>query len=65
MSWVATGGAAGYQGATIHSAFAGAGTPINASITFAGVNLADAQSKFTTSTGTVGGIRYLNVRYTG
>ena len=65
VSWVASDGAAGYQGATIHSSLAGAGTLVNASVTFAGESLADAQSKFTTSTGTAAGIPYLYVKYTG
>lgn len=58
-------GAAGYTGATIHSELGGAGTGVNASVTFAGVSLADAQAKFTVSTGTVGGANYLNIAYTG
>ncbi len=65
LSWAASDGAAGYQGATIHSETAGAGTGVNGSVTFAGVSLADAQSKFTTSTGSVAGNPYLYVRYTG
>lgn len=60
-----TDGAAGYQGATIHSEIRGPGTGVNGSMTFAGINAADAASKFTTSTGTVGGIPYLYVAYTG
>ncbi len=63
--WSALDGAVGYQGATIHSELGGAGTGVNDSITFAGVSLADAQAKFTTSTGTVGGASYLQVAYTG
>ena len=63
--WTAVDGAAGYQGATIHSELAGAGTGVNASVTFAGVSLADAQAKFSLTTGTVGGTPYLNVAYTG
>lgn len=58
-------GAAGYQGATIHSKINGPGTGISGSVTFAGISAADAAAKFTTSTGTVGGIPYLYVAYTG
>ena len=63
MAWADTEGAAGYQGATIHASFAT--TPGNGSITFAGVSLADAQSKFTTTSGVAGGVAYLYVKYTG
>ncbi len=63
--WTAVDGAAGYQGATIHSELAGAGTGVNASVTFAGVSLADALGKFSVTTGVVGGTPYLNVAYTG
>ena len=63
--WAAQDGAAGYQGATIHAQTAGAGTGTNASLTFAGVGLADAQSKFAISTGSVGGEHYMYVAYTG
>ena len=45
MIWAANDGAAGHTGATIHAAFAGAGTAINGSLTFASLGLADAQSK--------------------
>ena len=52
-----------YKGATIHTAFAGAGTPVNGSVTFTGISLATAQTHFTTSTGSVGGRSYLCVHY--
>ncbi len=58
-------GAAGYQGATIHSETGGPGTGVNGSVTFAGISAAEAASKFTVSTGTVGGNPYLYVAYTG
>ncbi len=61
VSWADNEGAAGYTGATLHVAFAGAGTPVNGSVTFAGIPLADAQSRFSISSGTVGGIPYLYV----
>lgn len=63
--WSANDGAAGYQGATIHAQTAGAGTPTNASFTFAGVSLADAQSKFSTTTGSAGGQNYMYIHYNG
>lgn len=65
MNWAASDGSGGYTGATIHAATAGAGTAVNASVTFAGVSLADAQSKFLLSSGTAGGIPYLYVHYSG
>lgn len=63
FSWTASDGAAGFKGATIHAELGGAGTGTNASVTFAGVSFADAQSKFTLSTGTTGGAGYLYVAY--
>lgn len=65
MTWAANDGAAGYQGATIHAATGGAGTPVNASLTFAGMSLADAQSKLALSIGVASGIPYLYVRDVG
>jgi len=58
-------GAAGYTGATIHSELSGAGTGVNGSVTFAGISLADAQTKFTFSFGAVGGANYMQIVYTG
>ena len=63
FSWTASDGAASFKGATIHAELGGAGTGTNASVTFAGVSLADAQSKFTISTGATGGAGYLYVAY--
>lgn len=63
--WTALDGAQGYQGATIHSELGGVGTGVNASVTFAGVSRADAQTKFTTSVGSIGGNSYLSIMYTG
>lgn len=55
-------GATGYTGATIHSEIGGNGTGVNGSVTFAGVSLADFQTKFTQSTGTEpDGTTYLNI----
>ena len=65
MNWAASDGTAGYAGATIHAALAGAGAAADASLTFAGMSLADAQSKFTTTTGTVGGNDYMYLKYAG
>ncbi len=61
----ASDGAAGYQGATIHSELGGAGTGVNGSVTFAGLSLADVQNKLTMTTGNVGGANYLLISYTG
>ncbi len=63
--WGANEGAAGHTGATIHAAFAGAGTAVNGSVTFAGLGLADAQSKITLTPGTAGGRSYLYAHYNG
>ena len=65
LPWTASEGAGGYKGATLHSELAGAGTGVNASATFAGISLADVQAKLTTTSGTVGGLSYLNIAYTG
>jgi len=65
LPWTASEGADGYKGATIHAELAGAGTGVNASATFAGISLADVQAKFTTTSGIVGGLSYLNVAYKG
>ena len=65
LAWAGNEGAAGYQGATLHSELAGAGTGITGSATFAGLSLADVQSKLTTTTGTIGGTAYMNIAYTG
>ncbi|MGI4946469.1 MAG: peptidylprolyl isomerase [Janthinobacterium lividum] len=63
--WTASDGAAGYQGATIHTELGGAGTGVNGSVTFAGISQADALARFTVTTGTTGGSSYLNIAYTG
>ena len=65
VPWTANDGTAGYTGATIHSELAGAGMGVNASATFAGLTMDDVQNKLTVSTGTVAGLSYLSVAYTG
>ena len=64
QAWTPSEGAAGYTGVTLHSELAGAGTGVNASATFAGLTNADL-AKLTVQTGTVGGLGYLNIAYTG
>ncbi|HYZ62752.1 MAG TPA: hypothetical protein VE650_09885, partial [Acetobacteraceae bacterium] len=60
----ASDGVAGYTGVTIHSETAGAGTGVNASMTFAGLDPATAQQHLVFSQGTLpGGIGYLLVQY--
>lgn len=57
-------GAPGFTGVTIHSEIGGAGTGILASMTFAGIDRATADARFTFSTGTLaGGADYLLVHY--
>ena len=63
LAWTDNDGAPGYKGATIHVAFNG--DTVNGSVTFAGIPLADARSKFTVSAGTVGGLPYLYVHDNG
>ncbi|MGI4943852.1 MAG: beta strand repeat-containing protein, partial [Janthinobacterium lividum] len=62
--WTASDGVAGYTGVTLHSELAGAGTGVNASATLAGLTMDDVQ-RLTMITGTVGGVSFLNVAYTG
>ena len=57
-------GPAGHTGATLHSETNGAGTGVDASITFAGIDLATVQNNLVFSTGTVpGGTGYLLIQY--
>jgi len=65
MPFTASDGTPGYVGATIHSEIGGAGTGVNGSVTFAAISLADAQAKFTITTGSVGGTTYLSIVNTG
>jgi len=57
-TWSENEGTDGFKGATLHAETHGAGTDVNASLTFAGMSVADAQSKLGMSTGTVGGTAY-------
>jgi hypothetical protein len=63
MQWADGQGATGYAGATLHSELGGAGTGINASVTFAGLSVSDALAKLTISTGNVEGNAYLYLKY--
>lgn len=63
LAWAANEGAAGSTGATIYSAFASAGTAVNGSVTFAGLSLADAQSRISLTPGNAGGRSYLYAHY--
>ena len=45
LTWDGTGGAAGFEGATAHSELNGAGTGINASLTFTGIDLPTAAAE--------------------
>lgn len=64
-TWSENEGADGYKGATLHAETHGAGTGVNASVTFAGLSVAEAQSKLGLSTGIAGGISYLYVQNHG
>ena len=59
---LASDGVNGYQGVTIHSAINGLGTPINGSVTFTGVTMADFNAKFTGEYGNIGGLDYLLIK---
>lgn len=62
-SWADNQGAAGYQGATLHSETAGAGTGVNASVTLVGFTTGDIAARTTISTGSTGGNNYLSIHY--
>ncbi|GAC1337624.1 MAG: hypothetical protein NVSMB18_02830 [Acetobacteraceae bacterium] len=64
MPFTASDGAAGYQGATIHSELNGSGTGVTASMTFTGIDVATANAHFTFTSGTLpGNIDYLLIQY--
>ena len=68
LPFTAVDGVTGYQGLTIHSELAGAGTGVNASMTFAGITQADADAHFTITAdtlakGTANATDYLLVQY--
>ncbi len=64
MPLTASDGPAGNTGVTIHSETGGAGTGVDASITFGGISLATAQQSFVFTTGSVpGGSDYLLIQY--
>ena len=63
-TWKADDGAAGYTGATIHATTRGTGN-VDASFTFAGMTLPDAQSKLSLTTGNVSGNDYMLIQFTG
>ena len=65
LAWAASEGTAGYTGATLHSALAGAGTGVNASLTLSGLTLADVDGKLAMSTGTLNQTNYLRLSYAG
>ncbi|MBB6253877.1 matrixin family metalloprotease [Nitrospirillum iridis] len=64
-NWAASEGATGFQGATLHAALAGAGTAVNASVTFSGLSLDDIKNHVTQSVGQVGDASYLYLSYHG
>jgi aryl-phospho-beta-D-glucosidase BglC (GH1 family) len=60
----ASDGVTGYRGVTIHSELKGAGTGVNASITFAGISAETTASHFVFSTGTLSeNSSYLLIQY--
>jgi ELWxxDGT repeat protein len=59
-TWYVSDGTPGFTGLTVHARLGGAGTPINASITFAGLASEDRSNMFV-STGSVGGNDYLYI----
>jgi serralysin len=65
MNWSENEGAVGSKGATLHAETNGAGTGVNASVTFAGLSVAEAQAKFGISNGNVGGNSYMYIHHDG
>ena len=53
LPWTASDGAAGYSGLTVHSETSGAGTGVNASLTFAGISQAMADAHWSVTVGTL------------
>lgn len=58
---LASDGANGYTGVTIHSEINGAGTGVNGSVTFTGASLSDYNTKFSSETGFLGNLGYLKI----
>ncbi len=65
MSWSENEGAEGARGATLHAEIHGAGTGVDASVTFAGMSVSEAQAKLGVSAGSVGGSNYLYMHHDG
>lgn len=65
VTWGENEGAEGFKGATLHAEIDGAGTGVNASVTFAGMSLADAQARLGTQTGSVGGSSFMYLHHDG
>ena len=68
LPFTARDGAAGYEGATIHSELNGAGTGVNGSMTFTGLTLADVSNHLTITSGTLSpgtpdALDYLLIQY--
>lgn len=62
-SWADQDGAAGYQGATLHIGLGGAGAPVTASLTLAGLSMTDVTRHVVTTNGVVGGEAYVMMTY--
>lgn len=65
MTWSENEGAVGAKGATLHAEINGEHTGVNASVTFAGLSVAEAQAKLGISSGNVGGNDYLYMHHNG
>jgi hypothetical protein len=65
VSWTDNDGVDGFRGATMHAEIHGLGTGVDASVTFAGLSVAQAQSRLSSSTGNVGGNDYLYMHNDG
>ncbi len=63
VTWTASDGARGFQGATLHATLGGPGGGADVSVTFARIGYDEAQNRFTLSTGSTGGVGYLYVAY--
>jgi serralysin len=65
IGWGENEGAVGARGATLHAEINGAGTGVNASVTFAGLSVAEAQARLGISSGNTGGSSYLYLHHNG
>jgi len=65
VTWTDNDGVDGFRGATMHTEIHGLGMGVDASVTFAGLSVAEAQSRVSSATGSIGGNDYLYMHHDG